>query len=673
MVHFFLCLLVGATAAQVSPVQKVIQLLDELKGKVEADLASEESLMEEYTSWCDEEANTKEDAITSSKRTIGDLEATIEDAKASVMTLTSSIDELTTKISTSEKELADAKGIRDKEHEVFVASEKELADTVDSLDRAITVLKKNLSLMQTGKMANVLGAMASGLQKVVEASWINSHQKAMLQSLLQANAGDSDEDLSLSAQPQGTTVNYESASGGILDTLADMQSKAEESLSSTRKDEMEAAHAFALLKQGLEDEIKVAKKQLSEATQTRSTTEEEQYSAETALTETQETLAADEKYLAELKQSCSMKATEWAARQKQAGEETAAIEKAKEVLSEGVKVFLQTSTHLTTESKMEGDMDSRSQVVSILRRVSKKAHSYALMQLLASAQSDPFGKIRGLIEEMIAKLTKEAAEEADQKSFCDEEIGESKSKQADLSGKLDKTSSRIAKAEADKAKLQEEIKMLESEIAEIDAGQAEATKVRQAEHEEYLKASSDFKDSAAAVAKAIDVLSEYYNSAAFAQVSAKQAPEFGGAKSDVGSTIVSILEVAESDFTSMLAETEADESSAQESYDKLTQENSVTKATKQADVKAKTSEGKQLEVALGNYAENKATTTDELDAVLIYLDKLKPQCESKVMSYAERKAKREQEIEGLKEALEILSAEALLQVKTTLRGARRVA
>jgi len=670
MVHFFLCLLVGASAAQVSPVQKVIQLLDELKGKVEADLASEESLMEEYTSWCDEEANTKEDAITSSKRTIGDLEATIEDAKASVLTLTSSIDELTTKISTSEKELADAKGIRDKEHEVFVASEKELADTVDSLDRAITVLKKNLSLVQTGKMANVLGAMASGLQKVVEASWINSHQKAMLQSLLQANAGDSDEDLS--AQPQGTTVNYESASGGILDTLADMQSKAEESLSSTRKDEMEAAHAFALLKQGLEDEIKVAKKQLSEATQTRSTTEEEQHSAETALTETQETLAADEKYLAELKQSCSMKATEWAARQKQAGEETAAIEKAKEVLSEGVKVFLQTSTHLTTESKMEGDMDSRSQVVSILRRVSKNAKSYALMQLVASAQSDPFGKIRGLIEEMIAKLTKEAAEEADQKSFCDEEIGESKSKQADLSGKLDKTSARIAKAEADKAKLTEEVKMLEEEISEIDAGQAEATKVRQEEHEEYLKASSDFKLSAEAVAKAIGVLSDYYNSAAFVQVASKQAPELGGAKSDVGSTIVSILEVAESDFTSMLAETEADESSAAAAYEKLTKENTVTKATKQADVKGKVSQGKQLEVALGNYAENKATTTDELDAVLMYLDKLKPQCESKVMSYAEKKAKREQEIEGLKEALEILSAEALLQVKTTLRGARRV-
>jgi chromosome segregation ATPase len=627
-------------------VQKVIQLLDELKGKVESDLASEEKMMEEYTTWCDEEANEKEDAITSSKRTIGDLEATIEDSKASIQTLTASIDELTTKISTSETELANATEIRDKENAVFLASEKELVETVDSLERAITVLKKNLGFMQTGRSAQLLAAMAGGLKKVVEASWINSHQKAVLQSLLQTSSGDED----LDEQPQGTVVAYESSSGGILDTIADMQSKAEESLSSTRKDEMEAAHAYAMVKQGLEDEIAVAKKQLSEATLQRSTTTEELNSAEASLSETKTTLEADEKYLSELKQSCTTKASEWAARQKQASEETAAIQKAKDILSEGVKVFLQTSSRTELQSEAAEVMDARSQVVRILKKMARTQNSYALAQLATQARSDPFGKIRGLIEEMIAKLTAEAAEEADQKSFCDEEMSESKAKQADLSGKLDKISARIAKAEADKAKLFEDIKMLETEISEMDAGQAEATKVRQEEHAEYLKASKDFKDSAAAVAKAIDVLSDYYSSAAFVQVRSKQ-PDFGGAKGDVGSTIVSVLEVAESDFTSLLAESEADETSAQESYDKLTQENAVTKATKTGDVKAKTSEVKQLEVALGNYKENKATTTEELDAVLLYLDKLKPQCETKVMSYAEKKAKREQEIAGLKEAL----------------------
>ena len=319
-------------------------------------------------------------------------------------------------------------------------------------------------------------------------------------------------------------VAYESASGGILDTLSDMQEKAEESLSSTRKDEMEGAHAFALLKQGLEDGIAVAKKQLGESTLTRSTTEEELHSADAALSETQQDLAADTKYLEELKQSCTMKATEWANRQKQAGEETAAITKAKDVLSEGVKVFLQVSTRRVRKSVLDAAEGSRSQVVHILRKMAKDSHSYALAQLAARARSDPFGKIRGLVEEMIAKLTKEAAEEADQKSFCDEEISESKAKQADLSGKLDKTTARIAKAEADKAKLEEDIKLLETEIAEIDAGQAEATKVREEEQAEYLKASKDFKDSATAVAKAIAVLSEYYNSAAFVQVRALPTP-----------------------------------------------------------------------------------------------------------------------------------------------------
>merc|ERR1719463_101300 len=176
---------------------------------------------------------------------------------------------------------------------------------------------------------------------------------------------------------------------------------------------------------------------------------------------------------------------------------------------------------------------------------------------------------------------------------------------------------------------------LSAEIAEIDAGQAKASMVRAEQHEEFLKASQDAKDSAAAVAKAIDVLSEYYSKAAsFVQVGAAThawQPAFGGAKSDVGSTIVSILENCESNFAQMLAEQEADEASALESYDKLTQENKVAKAEKTADVEGKNNELKQLEVAVGNYKESKATTTPELDAVLTYLDKLKPQCETKAL------------------------------------------
>merc|ERR1719377_180755 len=252
--------------------------------------------MEEYTTWCDEENNAKEDAITSGKRTIGDLIATIG----------STVEEVTGKISEAEAELSEATSIRSKENADFTAAEKELADTMDSLTRAMSVLKRNLGLLQSSKAKAEISLMASSLSKVVEASWVTDQQRSVLQSLLQSQSEDTDEDLSLA--PQATAASYSGHSDGILDTISDMEAKAESSLSTTRKNEMEAAHAFALLKQSLEGEISTMKKQLSEAMQQKSATEEDLHAAEGALAETQKTLADDEKYLEELTASCSAKA-----------------------------------------------------------------------------------------------------------------------------------------------------------------------------------------------------------------------------------------------------------------------------------------------------------------------------------------------------------------------------
>merc|ERR1719265_896124 len=77
---------------KVSPVQKVVELLDDLKGKVENDLKGEAKDMDEYTKWCDEEANSKENAIHDATRTIKDLEGSMEEGAANIQSLTSEID-----------------------------------------------------------------------------------------------------------------------------------------------------------------------------------------------------------------------------------------------------------------------------------------------------------------------------------------------------------------------------------------------------------------------------------------------------------------------------------------------------------------------------------------------------------------------------------------------------
>merc|ERR1719345_288011 len=102
------------------------------------------------------------------------------------------------------------------------------------------------------------------------------------------------------------------------------------------------------------------------------------------------------------------------------------------------------------------------------------------------------------------------------------------------------------------------------------------------------------------------VLKSFYEGGALIQTSARTVagrPEFGGAKSDTGSSIISVLEVAESDFTSLLAETETEEDAAADAYKKLTDENKVSKATKEADAKAKASEIKSLSVSLEHHKE----------------------------------------------------------------------
>merc|ERR1711977_668247 len=85
----------------------------------------------------------------------------------------------------------------------------------------------------------------------------------------------------------------------------------------------------------------------------------------------------------------------------------------------------------------------RAKLVRKIQSLGKKLHSFGLMQLASVASSDPFVKIRGLIEDMIEKLLKEAQEEATQKAFCDKEMGASKTSQAQKTATIDKLQARI--------------------------------------------------------------------------------------------------------------------------------------------------------------------------------------------------------------------------------------
>merc|ERR1719235_3064096 len=120
-----------------------------------------------------------------------------------------------------------------------------------------------------------------------------------------------------------------------------------------------------------------------------------------------------------------------------------------------------------------------------------------------------------------------------------------------------------------------------------------------------------------------------------------------------------MLEVIQSDFAKNLAQIEEEEATAQAAYDKMSQENKVTKATKEQDVKYKTKEFTSTDKDIADLSSDRESLQTELDSVLEYDTKIKAQCIAKPETYEERKKRREAEIAGLKEALSILEGQAV--------------
>merc|ERR1712065_27731 len=152
--------------------------------------------------------------------------------------------------------------------------------------------------------------------------------------------------------------------------------------------------------------------------------------------------------------------------------------------------------------------------------------------------------------------------------------------------------------------------------------------------------------------------------AAFVQQPA--APEVHQSSGGAGSSIIGMLEVIERDFAKNLAELSLAEDEAENGYQKVTQENKVTKVSKEQDVKYKEQESANLKKSAGELTSDRDSSNAELSAVVQYLAKLSDMCVAKVETYEEKVRRRTAEIAGLKEALSILSESAFLQQHHTL-------
>merc|ERR1719230_370280 len=530
--------------------------------------------------------------------------------------------------------------------------------------------------------ANVMQSLGAVVNAAGFSSSDRKHLLALVQSQQQQESDD--EDLELNAPAAAV---YESHSGSIVDVLEDMKEKAEEELSELRKEEASSLHNFEMLKQSLEDQMAADTKDMKEEKSDKAKAEEDKATAEGDLEVTIKDLEASKAALEKCTDNCMQVATDHEASTKGFEEELKVIAQAIKILEESTGGAVEESYSLlqvTLGSKMQSRVDlANSEVVALVKKLAEKHHSTALSQLAsriaavvkygAASGEDPFAKVKSLITDLIAKLEKEAKDEATEKAFCDDEMAKTNAKKAELSDDIAKLTGKIDQAAARSASLKEEVKELQGELAALAKLQAEMDSTRHDENQEYLTAKADLEQGLTGVRSALDLLRDYYaNDEALLQQPEPPMPEQFSKSTGAGNSIISILEVCESDFAKNLATEETEEADAQAQYEKITQENKITKATKEQGVKYKTQEFTGLDKAISELTADKESRSTELSAVLEYLEKLTDRCVAKPETYEMRKKRRDAEIEGLKQALNILENEtAFMQRKRhgSMRGA----
>jgi len=274
---------------------------------------------------------------------------------------------------------------------------------------------------------------------------------------------------------------------------------------------------------------------------------------------------------------------------------------------------------------------------------------------------DPFAQVVGMITDMIARLQKEASADADRNAYCEKELGKTQAKKAEHSDKIEALNTQIDRMSARSTKLKKEVTALQEELAEIAAAQAQMDKIRGEENAEFLSEKGELDGGLQGIQMALKTLREYYGK----NETSHQR------RASTADDIIGLLETIEGDFSKTLAELSAAEQSAIIEYDTQAQDNEKDKAEKTVEIDARTKEFTSLDKSVSDTQSDSSNVQNELNAVLDYLSKLKKECVMKKDSLEERMQKRQAEIAGLKEALNILETETALLQKSKRHSFQR--
>merc|ERR1719473_585464 len=630
--------------------------------QLEKEAEEDEEIYDKMACWCETNDKEKTKSIAEAEQRIDDLTTAIEELTAASARLNTEIKNLEGEVAKNQEALDKATAIREKQLAEFNEEEKDNLQAISALKSAIVVLSKHHpSALQTDSLIHIASKVQQLMHKHAEVlrEAITPKQRKTVASFIQAPADYFD------AKPT-FKQSYAPQSGQIFGILQQMKETFEANLAASQKEEMENQKAYEDLKAAKEAEIQAGQEQIETKTQELADTDEKLAQSKQDIEDTRASLAADEKFLAELKEKCQMTDQEWEERQKTRQEEMAAVSKALAILSSDdahdtfTKTFNPEFTQVATSLRSK----RRDQAATVLSAAARKFMNPQMAQLATAVRLDAFVKVKKAIDDMVAQLMKEKEDEIKHKDWCVDEMNtnerttEMKNRDKDdLNAKIEDLTSTIEQ-------LTKAIETLKAEIAEMQVQLKRAGEDREMENKEFQTTVADQRASQKLLQAALVILQEFYGKpkepTAFAQrqepAGPPPPPGFEAYKKNQASGgVMSMIQEIINDTKAMEAETIRSEEDAQKAYEDFVKETNASIEAKSKDIVNKSETKATAEADLVEAKESKEAVMLELEQLSNYNAELHQSCDFVMKNFEIRQTARDEEIDALKQAKAILS------------------
>jgi DNA repair exonuclease SbcCD ATPase subunit len=641
-----------------TPINKVVEMLQGMMKKGKALKIQERVEFSKFSEYCDTTRKDTQKAIETGADNIVQQTAAIGKALSDAEALAEDIKDVQADTAKMENQLAEATSVRKKERADYEAMHKDFTESIEAIAKATKVLKEKAK------------DVPQSLLQVSRSPLIPAHAKAAIRSFLAVSEYVEEE-----APPKAEA--YEAQSGGVIAILEKLKLKFEDQKTTLEKEEASTKANFELLKQKMTDSIADAKDTESDKTAAKAKKMETASDTKSDLEVTKKGKGADEKKLSDLNVECDLKAKEYDKNQVTRAEEIKAMETAVGILSsdtvsgtaekhEMVLTQDDATSFAFLQVTRSADRDKRRQLVKLLQGKANALGSRYLSLVASRAVTDPMMKVKKMIKDLIVKLMEEANSEADQKGYCDSELGANKVTRDGKTAEVDDLTANIERLTADLAKLTLDIASLSQEVSDLRSSQDKATGIRNEEKATNTKTISEAKSAQVAVERATTVLRDFYGKA---KESASLLQDTDSVSEDMDQVanapykgmqdqkggVIGMLEVVLSDFAKLESTTASAEDEAEETYTKFMDDTTQDIAVKNTELDHMEKKSETTAQSIRSLKKELKATQEELDAALAYYEKLRPDCVDTGLSFQDRVEMRQAEIQSLQEALKVLS------------------